>query len=60
MNIKFQGKTYAGSRDNLTGAITIKNGKVFAGFGVRNMVRGFSIVHTTAPKKAPQAPKKVG
>jgi len=46
MNIKFKGKTYTGTRDRQTGAISIKNGKVFAGFGERNMVRGFRIVDT--------------
>ena len=53
MKIKYAGKTYTGTRDRQTGAISIKNGKVFAGFGERNMVRGFRIVDTKkAPKKA--------
>ena len=51
MRIKFKGKTYTGTRDTLTGNLTIKNGKVFAGFGVNNMVRGFRIVNNPAPKK---------
>jgi len=57
MNIKYKGKDYKGIRDN-KGAIHIKNGKVFAGFGERNMVRGFRIVQETAPKKALEAHEK--
>ena len=58
MKIKYQGKTYAGTRDRLTGNLSIKNGKVFAGFGVNNMVRGFRIVNNPAPKKAQEAHEK--
>ena len=60
MNIKFRGKTYTGSRDNLTGNLSIKVGskKMFAGFGVNNMVRGFRIVNKPAPKKALEAHEK--
>ena len=57
MNIKYKGKDYKGIRDN-KGAIHIKKGKVFAGFGVNNMVRGFRIVNKPAPKKAQEAHEK--
>jgi len=57
MKIKYAGKTYTGTRD-VKGAIYIKNGKVFAGFGVNNMVRGFRIVNNPAPKKAQEAHEK--
>jgi len=58
MNIKLKGKTYTGTRDRLTGCLSIKKGKVFAGFGVNNMVRGFRIVNKPAPKKALEAHEK--
>jgi len=57
MRIKYQGKTYTGTRDRLTGNLSIKVGskKMFAGFGEGNMVRGFKLVNEPAPKKAREA-----
>ena len=60
MRIKYQGKTYTGTRDRLTGNLSIKVGskKMFAGFGEGNMVRGFKLVNKPAPKKASEGHEK--